>query len=260
MEKVLQIGCVNYLNTLPLIMGLEQIHDGTFNVHQLRPKDCYKAFQKGDVDISLVPSGALHLLSDYSIVGNSCIGSSGAVYSVALFANTSLENLHTIYLDNHSTTSVALLKILVKRFWKLDVQYIDAHVQDITLQDGEGMLMIGDKAFDGHNQYTHIYDLGSAWREYTQKPFVYACWIAKPHIEKHIIDKLDQALMYGVQNIPRVIHRAKALFPDVDVDQYFNSYIDYHFDSNKKEALHLFCKWQEELYRSDNQAINSYIS
>lgn len=247
LTKKITISCVNYLNTLPLIKGLSESGLDNISVLLMKPKDCFRTFKEGSVDVSLVPSGALHSLENYSIFGNTCIGSLSDVYSVALFSNDPIAEITTIYLDNHSTTSVALLQILMSKYIQKEVIYIDANVADIRLKDREAVLMIGDKAFDGYDRFRHVYDLGKLWREFTGLPFVYACWVTHPSTDISILSEIDQALVSGSQNIEHVLLQAKAQFPNIDVKKYFTEHIDYKYDNGKKEALKEFCALQKEL-------------
>jgi chorismate dehydratase len=59
-------------------------------------------------------------LKEHYIISDYCIGCDGEVGSVCLFSEVPLEKIERILLDYQSTTSIGLLKILIKEFWKIN--------------------------------------------------------------------------------------------------------------------------------------------
>lgn len=241
MKNKIKLACVNYLNTLPLLHGLRNSGMANLEIHQLKPKDCYRAFIDNEVDVSLVPTGALDLLDNYILFGNTCIGSIDAVHSVAVFSNQDIEDLDTIYLDDHSTTSVALLKILLRYSIQKDIQLevVDAKTKN-QLEEGEGILLIGDKAISGHSRFECIYDLGEAWKAYSGLPFVYACWVADKSVAPEILEKLDQAMILGTNQMDQVIGNLNEYPENLDLNKYLNSHISFTFNAEKRKGLERF--------------------
>lgn len=247
MDKNIKIACVNYLNSFPLIAGLENSHLDAVQLQLMKPKDCYYAFQNGSVDISLVPTGALQGLDSYQIFGSTCIGSLRDVYSVAVFSDCQLQNIETIYIDDHSTTSVDLLRILLSEYLCIHVNEIITDVADIKLSDNEAVLMIGDKAFAGYKRYKYAFDLGRLWNVHTGLPFVYACWVAQPYVNDDHLVSIDHALIKGTHMIDEILNRSASQFPNLDVRKYFTEYIDYTFDAKKKKGLEMYLSHQSNL-------------
>src|SRR5688572_20649974 len=79
----------------------------------------------GEVDVALVPVAIIPKLKEYHIISDYCIGAEGPVASVCLFSDVPMNEIKRIYLDYQSRTSVALLKVLVREYWKLDVELIE---------------------------------------------------------------------------------------------------------------------------------------
>ena len=127
------------------------------------------------IDIGLVPVAIIPSLKEHHIISDYCIGCDGEVASVCLFSDVPLLEIETILLDYQSRTSVALLKILLQEHWKISPKLIAGtthYEQDIS--GTTAGLVIGDRAFTQRLQSGYMYDLGSAWKEMTGLPFVFA--------------------------------------------------------------------------------------
>ena len=121
------LSIVNYYNTTPFMFGLNR---STLK-HQLDiqldiPSMCAQKLKNKTVDIGLVPVAILPQLDSYHIISDYCIGANGKVDSVKLFANKPLHEITHVLLDYQSRTSVTLVQVLNKHFWKLPIQFIDA--------------------------------------------------------------------------------------------------------------------------------------
>src|SRR4051812_30744932 len=79
----------------------------------------------GEVDVALVPVAIIPKLKEYHIISDYCIGAEGPVASVCLFSEVPLHDIKRIFLDYQSRSSVALLKLLIREHWKLDVELVD---------------------------------------------------------------------------------------------------------------------------------------
>ncbi len=231
---------VGYLNTIPLVYGLRGSAAARYNLHLETPAQCFNSFMMDEVDVALVPVGTLPLIPDARIVTDVCIGCKREVRTVCLFSNVDIHQLKTVYLDIESRTSVLLIQILMKHHWKRDVVFIDKNVREISaadLPDDVGVLMIGDKVFEVENDFVYKYDLGAAWYDYTGLPFAFAVWVAKPHVTDAQITMLNTDLLQGITHVPDSLLAHKTANQNFDLDEYFECYIDYHFDENKRMAM-----------------------
>ena len=163
----MRIGTVPYLNSVPLVKGLE------CEIYKAPPSELVR-IAKPD-DIILAPVVAPFLDPSLYMLEGVGIGSFGPVETVKLFFNKpgiTIDNLKTISLDTESTTSVALLKVLLK------YKYQKA-IQEVSHTSCDAYLMIGDKVFEQNVPGTFCLDLGQEWTEWTDLPFVYACWMTQ---------------------------------------------------------------------------------
>jgi len=192
-----KIALVNYYNTEPFLFGLEKL--GTdFKLNRTTPSACKALFESGQVDIALVPVVTLFENKDARIISDFGICCDDKVRTVVLFTNEPKEKINTIYLDNHSRTSVQLLRVTVNNFWGYEPEYLRTDVEGIQLKEGEGVLMIGDKVFSNESRFKYCYDLGQEWKNYTALPFVFAVWLGRENGSPETKQKLDTIFEYGM--------------------------------------------------------------
>ncbi|MCP2821051.1 hypothetical protein NK918_24160, partial [Salmonella enterica subsp. enterica serovar Typhimurium] len=87
-------------------------------------------------------------LPSYHIITDYCIGANGRVDSVKLFAHQPLEQLTHILLDYQSISSITLVQVLNRHFWKKDITFLPAG-EGFEQQIGgtTGAVIIGDRTF-----------------------------------------------------------------------------------------------------------------
>lgn len=241
--KKIKIGAVNYLNTKPLIYGLQ--HSAIFNEIELQqgfPAKIAHLLLNDEIDIGLVPIAILPSLKYFEIITDYCIGATQSVASVCLFSDVPIEKIKVVLLDYQSKTSVALCKILFKHYWKKQVVFkeADEHFTD-TIKGSTAAVVIGDRAFEQRNVHAYIYDLASEWIAFTGLPFVFATWVANKKIEHDFLMKFNEANSLGLQHFDDVI--ATISNPLYNMHTYFNKNISYIFDENKKEGLKKFLNY-----------------
>ena len=185
------------------------------------------------------PSPRPQIITDY------CISAHEAVNSVFIFANNSIDEIHTIYLDPHSRSSNNLAKILLKYFWKKEVEFKERTIDILSLKDGEAFVLIGDRTFGIQVQYQHVYDLATAWFNFTELPFVFAAWVANTVLTADFIKEFNAVLAYGLANKNEVI-KANQL-ANFDVADYLNNKINYHLSEEKLKAIELYLAYCKKL-------------
>jgi chorismate dehydratase len=179
----LRLGAVSYLNTKPLVYGLED-RPADFAIRFDVPARCATLLHEGDVDLGLIP--AIEYLrgdSEYHIVPDVAIASDGDVATVALFTRKPIAGVESIALDLSSRTSVALTRVLAAAHWRIAPAFMPSEPDlDAMLARADAALVIGDPAFDidpAAHGVTKI-DLGGEWKRMTGLPFVYAMWVGRP--------------------------------------------------------------------------------
>jgi chorismate dehydratase len=123
-QKKIRVGAVNYLNTKPLIYGLDHgIMNGQAELIIDYPSRIASMLLEDQIDVGLVPVAIIPEMKEHYIISDYCIGSVGEVASVCLFSQVPMEKIESVLLDYQSRTSIALLKVLIKNFWNIDVVF-----------------------------------------------------------------------------------------------------------------------------------------
>ncbi len=242
MERKWRIGAVSYLNTRPLLLGLEQ--SGLLPQIELvkaYPAKIAQALIDGTIDMGLVPVAITPLLKEAHFVSNYCIGAEGEVASVCIFSQVPMEQIQKVYLDYQSRTSVQLARILLQDFWKKEVEFLKAdegYIQEIN--GTTAGVIIGDRALAARPHYKYVYDLASNWIEHTGLPFVFATWIANKPIPAEFMNAFDKANAYGLNHLQEVIAGIPASEQVYDLHKYYTENISYAFTAEKRKGLDLF--------------------
>jgi chorismate dehydratase len=240
LEKI-KVGIVNYLNTRPLIYGLERSPiSEKIQVIGDYPAKLVPMLKNGDIDVGLIPVAAIKQLPHYHIIGNHCIGAEGEIASVALFSEVPMEKIETVLLDYQSMSSVALLKWLMKDFWGISPKLIpakDEHYRE-EIKGTTAGLVIGDRALEQRKISSYIYDLGSEWKAITGLPFVFAAWVSLRPLPESFVEEFDRANEIGLSHIDEIV--AEYPYPIYDLSKYYKVHLSYHLDARKREAMEKF--------------------
>ena len=238
---------MSYLNTKPLIYGFEK--GMMINEVELItdfPASIADMLINDEVDIALVPIATIPLLNEYHIITDYCIGTTGEVASVCLFSDVPLTEIKTILLDYQSRSSAGLLKILLKDYWKLNVNLVnaDANYEEKILGTTAG-LVIGDRAFIQRKKSKYIFDLGTAWKEMTGLPFLFAAWIANKKLPQTFVEKFNQTTGKGLKNLTEIILANP--YTHYDLKKYYEENISFNLDDDKRRGLVEYLKRLSEL-------------
>ena len=202
----LRLGAVSYLNTKPLVYGLEDAPD-LFDVRFDVPSQCAALLHAGQVDLGLIPA-IEYLHADYRIVPDVSIASDGEVATVAIFTPKPIAQVKTIALDVSSKTSAALTRVLCAKHWRITPAFTAAEPDlDAMLHRSDAALVIGDPAFeiDPAARGVDKIDLGAEWKAMTGLPFVYAMWVGRPGAATAVQCRALQAARdRGVAHLPDI--------------------------------------------------------
>ena len=242
MQTKVRVGAVSYLNTKPLIYGIEKgmIKDEA-NLIIDYPSKIASMLLEDEIDVGLVPVAIIPKMKEHYIISDYCIGSVGEVASVCLFSEVPLEKIEKVLLDYQSRTSVALLKLLIKEYWKINVAFLDTSGDyQSEISGTTAGLVIGDRALQQRKVSSYIFDLGEEWENFTGLPFVFAAWISNKKLDDNFIDAFNKANAFGLNRIEEVVKENP--FPVFDLHTYYNECISFNLDENKKKGLELFLK------------------
>lgn len=201
-----RLGAVSYLNTKPLVYGLEHRPD-LFSVRFDVPARCAALLHEGRIDLGLIPA-IEYLRGEYRIVPGVAIASDGPVGSVAIFSRVVVERIGMLAMDISSRTSVALTRILCASHWDIAPKLTPAEPDlRAMLARADAALVIGDPALaiDAGALGLHKIDLGEAWQAMTGLPFVYAMWCGRDGAcgPKHVAE-LNAARARGEAGIAEI--------------------------------------------------------
>jgi chorismate dehydratase len=241
--ELLKISAVSYLNTFPFVYGIRQ--SGMLRNYRLDldiPSLCAGKLKNGEVDIALIPVGALNDLPSYQFVTDYCIGAVNAVKTVLLLSHKPLHEIREIGLDYDSRTSVQLVKVLAKHHWNIAPEWKNLLQGQASQEQGmEAVVAIGDKTFDLVKKYQYCYDLAEEWIKFTSLPFVFAAWVTTTNLPERRQSDLNRALEYGVRHIKETLEFFKDRLPaGEDCQSYLEKNISFNFDQSKREGLDLF--------------------
>ena len=235
-----KLSVVSYLNTIPFIYGLEQSGLAKkLDISLDIPSACADKLLTNKVDIGLVPIVVLKQIQNAYIISDFCIGADGAVDTVCLFSDVPINEIESIFLDYQSKTSVELLKILLKEYWKVSPKLIEAKANyEQHIKGKKAGLIIGDRGFQYQNKFKY---LSAIWKAHTGLPFVFACWIANKKIDEDFIKEFNTALSFGLQNTQKAIDSTAAIYSHCkNPADYLNNKISYQLDAEKKKGMELF--------------------
>jgi chorismate dehydratase len=240
LERKIRVGAVSYSNTKPLVYGFEQgMMANEVELLFDYPANVAEWLLGNQIDVGLIPVAVLAKMESYQIISNYCIGASQSVASVCLFSEVPISEVEEILLDYQSRTSVALLKVLLKEYWNITPRLIEATPGfQQNIKGTTAGLVIGDRALIQRQHSTYIFDLAEAWQNMTALPFVFAVWVANKPLPISFINSFNNATGIGLQHIDAI---AKDLdFPAYNMQEYYQTNIDYHLDERKRAAIQLF--------------------
>jgi len=231
-----RVGSVPYLNSVPLTYGIED------QVVFAPPSQLAGMLENETLDAALVSITEALLHPGYVILDNVAVASDGPVQSVFLASKGPLESVETIHCDPASLTSINLLKVLLKEKgiapqWQPLPDYDSA-------PEKNAVLLIGDPAirFRQSGPTHHIWDLGQAWKECFQLPFVYAVWaIRESCAHPTMLKALQEAKVSGVQHLDELV-RTTSRFDEAFRSDYLGKAIRYDLGAPEKEGIECFIR------------------
>jgi chorismate dehydratase len=241
-EKI-RVGAVSYLNTKPLVYGLEQAAPYAEVVYDL-PSRLADQLAEGRLDVALIPSIEFLQNPEYTIVSDACIACQGPVLSVKLFSRTPMRRVRTLALDEGSRTSVALARILLEQRFGLRPVLsrlpIGARAEETAT---DAVLLIGDRAMHPPPGFVETWDLGEEWRRWAGLPFVFAMWTGRAGADLRGLETaLREARDAGVAHLRQI---AKVEAPRVGLSQeachsYLRDNLHFYLGPREQRGMELF--------------------
>ena len=250
-SDLVRVSVVKYLNSIPFVYGLQRSSGRLgLDISVDTPAECARKLKAGEADIGLIPISEFGAIPGGYILGDYCIGADGPVYSVCLASELPVGELRRIYMDPHSRTSVNLVKVLARDYWKMDFDWLDAEegFEQEKIEGTTGGVVIGDKVFGIAGRYNYQYDLAETWKKMTGLPFVFAAWVSNRNFDESWKDGFNQALAGGVGSIQNALdeYPYNDKLKGVDLFDYLTNKISYRLDNKKRAGMALFLKKLKE--------------
>jgi chorismate dehydratase len=252
-QRPIRVGVVSFVNTLPLIDGLENLAD--LDLRFTVPSLLLDQLVGEEVDIALCSS------IDYQrsetpliVVPVGLLGCDGSTLTVRLYSSCPIERIREVYCDTDSHTSVVLMQILLKEQYGIAPKLIDYDARERVARNRpldwpQAMLLIGDKVVTDSPpaiRYPHQLDLGAAWAQLTGLPFVFALWVARRGCDPSIVATaaaiLDRQRRYNRQRLDLIVQR-RALargWPADLANEYLKRELAFDWSPRRRAGVELF--------------------
>lgn len=240
MTDKIKVAAVSYLNTKPLLYGIER-HEvrNQIELNMDYPALVAKELISNKVDIGLVPVAVIPEIPNARIISDYGIAADGIVASVCIFSRQPLDTITSVFLDYQSRTSVRLAQLLLKKYWKQDVEFLPAPEDYIEkIQGATAGVIIGDRALEALSRFEYVYDLADHWKKYSGLPFIFAAWVANKAIPESFQRNFNEANKFGLQHLDAVI--AENPFPAYDLQHYYRENVHFFLNEEKHKGLHRF--------------------
>lgn len=240
MNAKIKVAAVSYLNTKPLLYGIERSGlDKDMELLLNYPSQLAQSLQQDKIDMALLPVAAIPSIPGARIVSDYGIAADGNVASVCIFSQVPMEEIREVYLDYQSRSSVRLARLLLEQHWNKNVILRPAPENYIEYINGATAgVIIGDRALQQRVNFEYIYDLADAWKDFTGLPFVFAAWVANKELPEGFLAAFNKANAEGLQHLDEVV--AENPFPHYDLMTYYTDNIKYELTEERKKGLEKF--------------------
>lgn len=270
--KPLRVSVVGYLNTAPLVWGLERgPARHRFQLSYTVPSSCAEALRSSAADIGIIPVIEYQTIPGLRVIPRIAIASQRRVESVLLVSRGPARRAKRVALDESSRTSAALVKVLFARQWRREPEYVQAKPDlRVMLEAADAGLVIGDPAlrFALHapqtqlpeNANLHVYDLGEEWWRLTSLPFVFAFWAVRAaragsaRARRALVRAFLESRESGLAHLEEIARAAasKLEVPGGQLGRYLRHSIDFRLDAPHRAGLECFYRYARDLGLIEN--------
>jgi chorismate dehydratase len=248
-----RISVVSYLNSLPFLVGLQTyLPKERWTVEIDYPGEIARKLKSGETDIGLVPVAAIPFIPDAQVITNFGIASDGKVNSVFLFSCVPLEEISQVLLDFESRTSVALVKVLARDYWKVSWRYTPTQSGYESQISGKvAGVVIGDRAIRSIGKYPYTYDLSEMWKNLTGFPFVFARWVSRVRLDFEEAEEFFFALDRGLEEMDQLVFEEQDL-KEIGIDfisNYLKNNILHRIGPSEEKGMMVFLERGLEFFQ-----------
>ena len=266
-----RIGMVNYINTAPIYeVWKSRAIPADWQVTEAPPSTLNRLLAEDRLDLGFVSSHEYAARPEkYRILADLSISATGPVGSVFLFSSLPPEELtgKQVLLTGQSQTSVALVKIVLEEFIKVQPRYQTGEVFSggQCARDVSAILAIGDEALRLHAEGSHPYrlDLADVWQRTTGLPFVFAVFAVREDFVRQHPATLRQVWQTLIdcrnQGRTRLAEISAAVAPRIPMEvaachDYLRK-IEHHLGAAHQKGLELFFTYLVRRGDGDSHAL-----
>ena len=248
----MRLGYIDYLNCYPFYHDMfEKQALKNVRITAGHPSALNRMIRDNRLDMSPVSSASCPgMMDDICLSGDFCLSSVGYVRSVILASKLPIEDLHKkkVGLSSASHTSVVLLKILLKKYYDIQPEYVESS-PELNLEQIDAQLVIGNEALKKFkNPPPYIYDLGDLWLRKTSYPVVFAVFALNKEWKAGHEEEITQVKESFKRSLNLLHHEkgdlvasAKKKYPDIafDISMYYDL-LKFEFTDELKKGLHFY--------------------
>lgn len=238
---------VSYLNTVPLVWGLQHsppLRD-TFDLRFALPSECADQLATGQADIGIVPviEMARQGLDYFPGTGIAC---HGPVRSILLVSKVPFREIRTLATDSGSRTSAMLAQVILAERFGVRPR-VFSHPADLAemLGKADAALLIGDAALriDPATLPFETLDLGGEWVALTGLPMVFAVWAGRKEVIHEPYGRIFlESCRYGLAHMDDMVRAeapARRFEPEL-VRRYLTHHIVFELGDRDYEGMRLY--------------------
>jgi len=249
-----RVCAVSYLNTVPLVWGLQHSAApalrNTFDLRFALPSECADQLASGQADIGIVPviEMARQGLDYFPGTGIAC---HGPVRSILLVSKVPFREIRTLATDSGSRTSAMLAQVILAERFGVKPR-VFSHPADLAqmLGQADAALLIGDAALRVdpatmplETPPLQALDLGAEWVAMTGLPMVFAVWAGRKEVIHEPYGEIFlESCRYGLAHMDDIV-RAEAparQFSEDLVRRYLTHHIVFELGKKDYEGMRLY--------------------
>ena len=194
----IKVGRVPYLGLEPFYFDMER---RGIELVSLVPSEITKAAQDGLLDAGPFPViDCANLEDEFDYLTGFCFSTIRTAGSVILNTNKPIEELDgsQVCVSKDAATALELLKVILNRKYSIKPISYDA-----TVDSADAILNVGNTGLRyrrGMRGFSHSYDLGEEWHQFTKLPFVFSRWMIRKDLESPNPAIIEDALYVGLQD------------------------------------------------------------
>lgn len=230
---------------------MEGLVEAPFELTLDSPAILAESLKTGELDIAFIPTIEYARIPGLKIVPGFSIAAFGEVKTVLMLSKNRVWNIEKVAADRRSRTSVALLKILFREYYRTEARIVTSRSKKLKtmLKSADAALIIGDEAFKVKNEEFIVTDLSKAWFAFTGKPFVFAIICVRESVDaSDAVYSFNEARKKNLELVDDICKKAaeEQGIPVEVCRNYLANCIRYNLDSDDLEGLKTFFSLAEK--------------